>query len=116
MSKPMLGLLLGTVLGLLDGLSGLFYPELGPILTRVIFVSTLKGVAAGFVIGLVAQRLHSMVLGIGVGLGVGTLLSYLVTLFAGPGLFWDIVLPGMLLGVIVGFATQRYGRPPVPVG
>jgi hypothetical protein len=25
-------------------------------------------------------------------------------------LFWDIMLPGMLLGVIVGFCTQKFGR------
>lgn len=25
-------------------------------------------------------------------------------------LFWDIPQPGMLLGVIVGFATQRFGH------
>ena len=114
MSKPLLGLLLGTGLGLLDGLSGVLYPELGPILARVILISTLKGVIAGFLIGIVAQGLHSMWRGVATGFGVGTLLSYLVTLYAGPALFWDIVLPGMLLGVIVGFATQRYGRAPVP--
>jgi len=34
----------------------------------------------------------------------------LVILRAGMGLFWDIMLPGMLLGLIVGFATQKYGR------
>jgi len=34
-----------------------------------------------------------------------------VILRAGIGLFWDILLPGMLLGVIVGFATQRFGSP-----
>jgi len=32
-----------------------------------------------------------------------------VILRAGMALFWDILLPGMLLGVIVGFATQRFG-------
>lgn len=24
---------------------------------------------------------------------------------------WEIMLPGSLLGMIVGYATQRYGRP-----
>jgi hypothetical protein len=33
-----------------------------------------------------------------------------VILRAGMGLFWDIMLPGMLLGVIVGFATQKFGK------
>jgi hypothetical protein len=29
-------------------------------------------------------------------------------------LFWDIMVPGMLLGAIVGFATQRFGRKTEP--
>jgi hypothetical protein len=29
---------------------------------------------------------------------------------AGMALFLDIMIPGMLLGAIVGFATQRFGR------
>jgi len=33
-----------------------------------------------------------------------------VVLHAGMALFWDIMLPGMLLGAIVGFATQKFGR------
>jgi hypothetical protein len=27
----------------------------------------------------------------------------------------EIMLPGAILGVIVGFATQRFGRPPLSV-
>jgi hypothetical protein len=30
-------------------------------------------------------------------------------------LFFDIMLPGMLLGVIVGFATQRFGKQEAPM-
>jgi hypothetical protein len=26
----------------------------------------------------------------------------------GPSYFWEIMLPGSLVGVIVGYATQRY--------
>jgi hypothetical protein len=33
----------------------------------------------------------------------------LVILWAGMASFWDIMLPGMLLGVIVGFSTQKFG-------
>lgn len=38
------------------------------------------------------------------------MLSLLLILRAGLGLFWDILVPGMLLGAIVGFATQRFGK------
>jgi hypothetical protein len=53
-----------------------------------------------------------MPLGILAGVVIAATLSMLLILKAGIALFWDIILPGMLLGVIVGFATQRFGRPP----
>jgi hypothetical protein len=51
-----------------------------------------------------------MLLGTLAGLGIAAVLSLAVILQAGMGLFWDIMLPGMLLGVIVGFATQKFGK------
>ncbi|HXE89794.1 MAG TPA: hypothetical protein VNK82_02410 [Terriglobales bacterium] len=111
MSRPLLGLLLGGVLGLLDGLSGYLYPELAPVMATVILYSTLKGFVSGTIIGLVARRMNSLPLGIVSGLTVGVVFSYLVALTAEATLFWDIMLPGALLGLIVGFATQKFGRP-----
>ena len=108
--RPLLGLLVGTGLGLLDGLSGFLYPELAPKMATVILYSTMKGVVTGAVIGLVARRVNSLPLGIASGLGVGAGLSYLVALTADKSLFWDIMLPGALLGLMVGFATQKFGR------
>ncbi len=55
-----------------------------------------------------------MLLGILAGIGIAAMLSLLVILRAGMALFWDIMLPGMLLGGIVGFATQRFGRKSEP--
>jgi hypothetical protein len=114
--KPLLGLLLGGTLGLLDGASGFFYPGLAPIMARVIVYSTLKGVLCGLAIGFFARRVQSLPLGILAGLGIGAALSYVVALTARPGLFWDIMLPGALLGLIVGIATQKFGKSPEPVG
>src|SRR5262249_39388313 len=113
-SKPMLGLLVGGAIGLLDGLSGFLYPKLAPVMTSVISFSLLKGLIAGLTIGFVSQRLRSMFLGILAGVAIAAALSLLVILRAGMALFWDILLPGMLLGVIVGFATQRFGRTATP--
>jgi hypothetical protein len=50
---------------------------------------------------------------VGLGLGVFDGLSGLSALAAAgqPEHYWAIVLPGMLLGVITGFVTQRFGRP-----
>jgi len=110
LTKPMLGLAVGGVLGLLDGLSGFFEPSLTPVMGSVITFSLLKGLVAGIATGYVSQRVHSMLLGIVAGTAIAAVLSILVILRAGMALFWDILLPGMLLGAIVGFATQRYGR------
>jgi hypothetical protein len=107
--KPLLGLALGGTLGLLDGLSGLLEPSLSPVMSSVITFSLLKGLVAGVAIGYFSQKVHSMLAGILVGTAIAAALSFLVILDAGMALFWDIVLPGMLLGVIVGFCTQKFG-------
>lgn len=109
-SKPVLGLILGGGLGLLDGLSGFFEPSLAPFMTSVITFSMLKGLIAGALIGLFATKVHSTPWGLFAGLLIASLLSLLVILRAGMALFWDIMLPGMLIGLIIGFATQRFGR------
>ena len=109
LTKPVLGLALGGALGLLDGLSGFFEPSLAPVMGSVITFSLLKGLVAGITTGYVSQRVHSMALGILAGIGIAAVLSLLVVLRAGMALFWDILLPGMLLGVIVGFSTQKFG-------
>jgi len=110
-TKPMLGLAVGGTLGLFDGLSGFLEPSLAPVMTSVITVSLAKGLVAGVAIGFFSRKVHSMAWGILAGLAIAAVLSLLVILRAGMALFWDIMLPGMLLGVIVGFATQRFGRP-----
>jgi hypothetical protein len=111
LSKPVLGLVIGGTLGLLDGLSGFLEPRLAPVMTSVITFSLLKGLVSGVSIGYVSDKLHSLGLGILSGLAIAGVLSLLVAWYAGMQLFWDIMLPGMLLGVIVGFSTQKFGRP-----
>jgi len=110
LTKPMLGLAVGGTLGLLDGLSGFLEPSLAPVMSSVITFSLLKGLVSGIAIGYVSQRFHSMLVGILAGIGIAGALSLVVILRAGMVLFWDIMLPGMLLGVVVGFTTQKFGK------
>jgi hypothetical protein len=110
LTKPMLGLAVGGTLGLLDGLSGFLEPSLAPVMGSVITFSLLKGLVAGMAIGYFSQKVRSLMIGMLAGVGIAAALSLLVVLRAGMALFWDIVLPGMLLGAIVGVATQRFGR------
>jgi hypothetical protein len=115
MNKPVIGLIVGGVLGIFDGLSALVSaPETAPQITGIVFGSTIKGVIAGVLIGVFARKVHSLPLGIVFGLGVGLLLALPIAML--NHYYWQILLPGALVGLIVGYATQRYGRPaPAPV-
>ena len=113
MKKPVFGMLLGGVLGIFDGLSALVSaPETAPQITGIVIGSTVKGIIAGLLIGWFARKVNSLPLGIVFGLAVGLLLAFGVTQMntsAGqPAYYWEIMLPGSILGIIVGYATQRY--------
>jgi hypothetical protein len=112
MSKPLFGMLLGAILGVLDGLSALLSaPEVAPQIVGIVIGSTLKGIVAGLLIGWFAKKVNSLPLGILFGLTVGLLLAYAVAAMPDPSgkhYYWEIMLPGSVLGIIVGYATQRY--------
>ncbi len=119
MSKPVLGLILGAVLGVLDGLSALFYPEAAPKITEIVFFSSLKSLIAGLILGLFARKVNSMGKGLLFGGVIGLLLAFLVALApdeAGNYYFVEIMAPGAIVGFILGFATQKYGRGSKAVG
>ena len=111
MNKVVLGLVLGGVLGIFDGLTAWFTPEVRPLLIQIIIGSTIKGLIAGLLIGAFARKWNSLGLGIIFGLGVGALLAFFVAHMQGK-YYFEIMLPGSLVGVIVGYATQRFGRAP----
>jgi len=54
MSKPLLGLLLGAALGLLDGLGAFAYPGVATMMTSIIIGSTFKGLITGLATGFFA--------------------------------------------------------------
>ena len=60
MNKPVFAMLVGGILGVFDGLSAWFYPDARPMIVGIVAGSTFKGVIAGLIIGLVAQRTQSM--------------------------------------------------------
>ena len=113
MNKPVFGLLLGAVLGVLDGLSALISaPETAPLIVGIVIGSTVKGLLAGLLIGWFANKVHSVPAGVLFGLAIGAFLAFLVAAMPDPSgkhYYWQIVLPGSVLGLIVGYATQRYG-------
>ena len=115
MSKPILGLVLGGILGIFDGLTAMFTPEVVPQIMMIIIGSTIKGIVAGVAIGFFVRKFKSLPLGIIFGFAVGLLLAYGVAAIpdptSGKHYYFQIMLPGSIVGLIVGFATQKYGRP-----
>ena len=112
MSKPLIGILLGAILGAFDGLTAWFTPAVREQLAGIVVSSTLKGVIAGIAIGFFAKKFQSLPIGILFGLAVGALLAFLTARFAVGGYYFQIMLPGSMVGLIVGFATQKYGKVP----
>jgi hypothetical protein len=111
MNKPVFGLLLGGFLGIFDGLTAWFTPEARVALLGIVIGSTIKGLITGISIGYFAKKVQSLPLGILFGLAVGMLLAFLVAAMPEPGgkhHYFEIMLPGSILGAVVGFATQRY--------
>lgn len=109
MSKPVLGVITGGVLGLIDGMSAWFYPEARAMMLPIILGSTIKGLLTGLTVGLVARWRRSVPLGVLTGAVVGFVLSSLAAM-GQPDQYWTIVLPGMLVGVIAGVVCQRDAR------
>ena len=80
MTKPVLGLILGAVLGAFDGLTALISaPETALVV---------GGLVAAF-------------------------FAFLIAAMPNPdgGHYWvEIMLPGTIVGLIVGYATQKFGK------
>jgi uncharacterized membrane protein len=114
-SKPVLGLVLGGILGVFDGLSALVSAPNDPAvkagIVGIVIGSTIKGILTGALVGWYATRSSSMQRTIIFGLGVGLALAFLVCmmqLLAGENAYyWQIMLPGGILGMIVGYATFK---------
>ena len=76
MSKVILGLLVGGLLGIFDGLTAWFTPDVRAQLLGIVIGSTIKGLIAGVLIGYFAKKVNSLPLGIVFGLGIGLLLAF----------------------------------------
>ena len=68
---------------------------------------------AGLVTGFVARKLHNLPLGILSGFVTFVLITLPFAMrendVTHKVYFWEILLPGAICGLIVGYATQRYG-------
>ena len=108
MNKVLLGTGLGAVLGAIDGMTAWFTPAVRAQLAEIVMGSTFKGIVAGILIGVFARKVHSLALGIIFGLAVGLILAFIIAQLQ-HGYYFQIMLPGGMVGLIVGYATQKYG-------
>jgi len=109
LKKPLFATLLGGVLGIFDGLTALFTPEVRDQIVGIVIGSTIKGILTGVIIGFFATKVRSLAIGTIFGLVVGAFFAYLILLM-NPGHTLNIMLPGSLVGVIVGYAAQKHQR------
>jgi hypothetical protein len=116
MKKPVFGMLLGGLLGIPDGLSALVSagddPNVRAGIVGIVIGSTVKGLITGLLIGWFARKTSSLPLAIVFGMAVGLALAFCVSLLqvAGgqPAYYWQIMTPGAILGIIVGYATFNH--------
>lgn len=98
------------MLGIFDGLSALVSaPETAPQIMGIVIGSTFKGLIVGLLVGWFAHHRQSMTAGVAGGVLVSAFFAYMVAAMQGQ-YYLEIIAPGAILGLIVGYATQRYGR------
>jgi hypothetical protein len=117
MNKIVLGVLLGAILGIFDGLTALWTPDpaIRAGILGIVVGSTGKGLLAGLLCGVFARKVKSVKGGIALGLFLGFLFALLVALNV-HNYYVRIIIPGTVVGLIVGYATQKYGTAPATAG
>ena len=115
MNKIVVGLVSGLVLGAIDGATAWFTPEVRSMMTSIMVGSSFKGMLVGVLSGWFARKVQSMKWGIVMGAGLGLLFAYLVAAMPsenGQHYYLEIMLPGFVVGGIIGFLTQKVGGAP----
>ena len=115
-NKIVIGLLVGLILGAIDGATAWFYPEARTLIASIMVGSSIKGMLVGLVSGWFARKVRSVRWGVTVGAGVGLLFAFLVAAtdtLNGRHPYLEIMFPGFVVGAIIGFVTQTMGASPV---
>jgi F0F1-type ATP synthase assembly protein I len=114
MNKIVVGLALGVILGAMDGATAWFYPEARSMMTNIMIGSSIKGMVVGLLSGWFARKVQSTSWGVVVGSALGLLFAFLVAAMdaaKGSPHYLEIMLPGFVVGAIIGFLTQKMGTP-----
>lgn len=113
MNKIVVGLVFGAILGCVDGSTAWFTPEARSAMGGILIGSTIKGMIVGVLSGWFGNKVRSTTWGIVVGAALGLLFAWMIAALQPPGHhhYLEIMLPGFLVGLIIGFLTQRMGTP-----
>lgn len=84
------------------------------MIMSIIVGGAVKGILAGAIIGAFARKVHSLAACVVFGLVVGAGLAFIVAQLQHAH-YLEIIVPGSIVGMILGFATQRYGVAPAAV-
>ena len=114
MSKILVGVILGAILGGIDGATAWFTPEVRPAIVGIIVGGAIKSILVGAVVGTFARKVHSVGAGVLLGAVIGAGLAFTVAQLQHAH-YLEIIVPGTIVGIILGFATQRYGVGPSAV-
>lgn len=108
MNKILLGVVVGTILGLLDGCSAFLIPEAAGMMTEIIIGSTVKGLIGGLIAGFITKKSISIVRTTLYSGLVGIALSVLAAIPSGA--YVEILVPGIIVGLLTGFITAKWGK------
>ena len=114
MNKIVIGMIFGLVLGALDGATAWFTPAVRDAMTGIMIGSSIKGMLVGLLSGWFARKVQSTKWGIAVGSVLGLLFALAVAAMPaenGQHYYLEIMLPGFVVGAIIGFLTQKLGTP-----
>jgi hypothetical protein len=114
MNKIVVGLIFGAVLGALDGATAWFTPAVRNALGMIMVGSSIKGMLVGLLSGWYARKVQSTAKGIMVGSVLGLAFAFAVAAMPtekGQHYYLEIMLPGFVVGAIIGFLTQKMGTP-----
>ena len=121
MNRPLVGLLLGALIGLFDGSTAFFTaPLMRAELAGIVMGSAFKGLIAGLITGIIARKTGSIAFGVVTGLVAALALAipiaYMnVSFYNDASIYWKFILPGAVTGMTVGYGIVRFGRPSASV-
>ena len=91
--------------------------EIKQQIVGIVIGSTMKGLLVGVLTGWYAARVSSMAKGLAVGGVIAAIFAFAIAAFPQPdgSHYWiAIMVPGTIVGLLVGYATQKYGTRAAP--